>query len=92
MPLYPHHQAKRPQKSRYILAGLLFTLILGACSTSDTKDTAEKRFDPSRPTTFAEYTQWREENDPDGQIYAEFKKWEAAYKVWKQKQASSLRK
>ncbi len=46
--------------------------------------------DDSKPATYSAYKQWRKTNDPGGQVYAEFKEWEAAYKQWQKQQAQSL--
>ncbi len=46
--------------------------------------------DDSKPATYSDYKQWRKTNDPGGQVYAEFKEWEAAYKQWQKQQAQSL--
>ncbi len=42
--------------------------------------------DKSKPASFADYKQWRRKNDPGGQVYAEFKQWEAALKERKLRQ------
>ncbi len=48
------------------------------------------KVDRSQPATFDEYRQWREQNDPSGQTYAEYKAWEAAYKQWIENQAKAI--
>ncbi|MGH1487721.1 MAG: hypothetical protein ACRBCI_16035 [Cellvibrionaceae bacterium] len=47
--------------------------------------------DVSKPASFADYKKWRENNDPGGQTYAEFKQWEAAYKEWQKKQSELVK-
>ncbi len=42
-------------------------------------------YDTKKPTSFAEYKQWRRSNDPDSEAYAEFKAWEAKQREWKLK-------
>lgn len=44
------------------------------------KSTKRLKVDNSEPASFADYKEWRKENDPGGQVYAEFKQWEAALK------------
>lgn len=40
-------------------------------------------FDTKKPTSFAEYKQWRQLNDPNSETYAEFKAWEIKQREWK---------
>lgn len=80
---------------RFTVLFLLSLAILG-CSTSKTafvhkegNQQTRGAIDTSRPTTFEEYRQWRKANDPNGQTYAEYKQWEAAYKQWLEQQAQA---
>ena len=41
---------------------------------------------PTGPVSYADYKRWREANDPAGELYANFKEWQAAYKKWQQQQ------
>ena len=47
--------------------------------------------DTSKPASFEDYKQWRKENDRGGQIYAEFKQWEAALKEQQLKQQKNAK-
>ena len=61
----------------------------------DAKSTRKKRapqklvVDNSRPATYEQYRQWRQNNDPDSQTYADYKAWEAAYKRWQKEQSAA---
>jgi len=61
-------------------------LLLASCGSSSTKYTADQRYNTEKPTTFAEYKKWREENDPAAQRYAEYKEWEINFRRWKAQQ------
>ena len=51
------------------------------------KRAPQKRvIDNTKAVTYNEYRRWREKNDPDGQTYAKYKAWEAAYNRWKKEQ------
>ncbi len=50
-------------------------------TTITTKKTKRFVADKSKPASFSDYKKWRRENDPGGQVYAEFKQWEAALKA-----------
>ena len=87
--MYPIH--------RSIVLTIIF-LGLFACSNAAPKNKPSMPNNPtsvtvdiSKPATFADYKKWREDNDPKGQSYAEFKQWEAAYKEWKRKQRELIK-
>jgi hypothetical protein len=47
--------------------------------------------DDSKPASFEDYKEWRRENDPGWQTYADFKVWEAALGEWKMQQEKAIK-
>ncbi len=79
-------------KKAVILSMLAIAVMLSACSSKPAKnaDTTAKtaedqvpQYDTEKPTSFAEYKEWRKKNDPASEAYAEYKEWETNYRRWK---------
>lgn len=77
---------------------LLLAISLFACSSSGSKtpfkgsanSSQANEIDTSQPASFEVYKEWRQKNDPDGELYAEYIEWEAAYKQWLKKQPNFI--
>jgi hypothetical protein len=76
-----------------IMSGLL----ISACSSKPAKiadiDTSKKTsneetYNTTEPTTYEEYRQWRKNNDPASEAYADYKDWVIKYRKWKLEQES----
>ncbi|MFT6221147.1 MAG: hypothetical protein ACJA0C_000547 [Candidatus Endobugula sp.] len=79
-----------------IMSGLL----ISACSSKPAKiagiDTSKKTsseensitYNTTEPATYEEYRQWRKNNDPASEAYADYKGWVIKYRKWKLEQES----
>ena len=71
----------------FVMTALTFVL---SCSSGVTKSPGGQSTNDAKPASFAQYKQWRQRNDPAGQVYADFKQWQAAYNEWRQQQSQRL--
>jgi len=70
---------------------LLVSTIALISSCSNTKQTISRSYNTEDPTTYEEYKQWRQDNDPAAEKYAEYKEWQTAYKYWKAQEERKFR-
>jgi hypothetical protein len=71
-----------------IMSGLL----VSACSSKPAKiadadgESSNAAYNTAEPTTYEEYRQWRKNNDPASEAYADYKDWVIKYRKWKLEQ------
>ena len=73
-----------------IMSGLL----VSACSNkpakiaeqSDSDKDSGVAYNTTRPATYEEYREWRKNNDPASEAYADYKDWVIKYRKWKLEQ------
>ena len=66
---------------------ITLALVLNGCNSGFTKSPGGQSANEAKPASFAQYQKWRQRHDPTGQVYADFKQWEAAYNQWRQQQS-----
>lgn len=76
------------------IAFLIFlTILLGACSSHSSQPTQTASsgtdtptYNTEKPTSFAEYREWRKNNDPASEAYADYREWLINYRKWQRQQ------
>jgi hypothetical protein len=79
-----------------IFSTIICVLLASACSSKPTQiddvaDTAKLGddkvvYNTEEPTSYGEYRQWRKQNDPASEAYADYREWQINYRKWKLKQ------
>jgi hypothetical protein len=69
---------------------IISSLAIMSCSSKppkpDTATVGKSEYDTDKPTSYAEYKKWRQENDPASEAYARYKEWQINYRRWKLEQ------
>ena len=84
-------------KTIFIL--MMSALLVSACSNkpakiadvdanSESNNADNVAYNTTEPTTYEEYREWRKNNDPASEAYADYKDWVIKYRKWKLEQES----
>ena len=81
-------------KTIFIL--MMSALLVSACSNKPAKiadvdansESNNAAYNTTEPTTYEEYREWRKNNDPASEAYADYKDWVIKYRKWKLEQES----
>ncbi|MGS2718415.1 hypothetical protein ACVBE9_09600 [Eionea flava] len=63
---------------------------ISACSSQpkqvENTNTDDTVYNTEEPTSFAEYREWRKNNDPASEAYADYREWLINYRKWQRQQ------
>jgi len=73
---------------------MMSALLVSACSSKPAKiadidandESNNVAYNTTKPTTYEEYREWRKNNDPASEAYADYKDWVIKYRKWKLEQ------
>ena len=76
-----------------ILSTIACILLISACSSKPAKtaevneqDENQVIYNTEEPTSYAEYREWRKQNDPASEAYADYREWQINYRKWQLEQ------